>query len=179
MARTFAALLAVAFAGSTHAGAFELHVDAADARGRVVERHVYDGYGCRGDNVAPHLQWRGAPAGTRSFAVTVFDPDAPTGHGWWHWFVLDLPASVAELPEGGALPSPAHALRNDFGDAGWGGPCPPPGDRPHRYVFTVYALDVAKLPVAGGASPAAAGKALDAHVLAKAEVTYTYGRTAP
>ncbi|MCE5232439.1 MAG: YbhB/YbcL family Raf kinase inhibitor-like protein [Mizugakiibacter sp.] len=176
MPRTLAAFLAFAFAGSAHAGEFRLHVDAADAHGRIAERHAYDGYGCRGDNLAPRLDWQGAPAGTRSFAVTVYDPDAPTGHGWWHWFVIDLPASAHALPEGGALPKGARALRNDFGAAGWGGPCPPAGDPPHRYVFAVHALDVAALPVRADASPATAAPALRDHTLGKAEVTLTYGR---
>jgi hypothetical protein len=122
------------------------------------------------------LHWSGAPAGTRSFAVTVFDPDAPTGSGFWHWMAIDLPAAAHGLPEGGALPAPGRAIRNDYGDKAWGGPCPPAGDRPHHYVFTVYALDVPALGAPADASPALTGFMLHGHVIGKAQRTLTFGR---
>jgi len=102
--------------------------------------------GVGGQNVSPALAWSDAPAGTRSFMVTCFDPDAPTGSGWWHWVVTDIPADVQELPEGGPLPAGARTWPTDYGYAGWGGPWPPPGPA-HHYQFTVTALDVERLDI--------------------------------
>ena len=132
--------------------------------GTVPPHFEFDGFGCSGQNQSPILQWSGAPVGTQSFAVTVYDPDAPTGSGWWHWFVVDLPATTAQLvpnagAQGGAgLPAGARQIRNDYGAFAWGGVCPPPGDKPHRYVFTVHALSVPQL----GAGQGAAQQILDA-----------------
>jgi len=141
---------------------------------------VYQGFGCNGGNVSPQLSWRGAPAGTKSFAITAYDPDAPTGSGWWHWTVVNLPASTHELASGagshgGALPAAAIQGRTDFGTSGYGGACPPKGDKPHHYQFTVWALKVAKLPVDANASGAMVGFMLNANALAKAQLTATYG----
>ena len=118
------------------------------------------GFGCAGGNRSPHLAWSGAPAGTKSFAVTCFDPDAPTGSGFWHWLVVNIPANVTELaldagsPKAPKLPGGALQTRTDFGAPGYGGPCPPQGDHPHRYLFTVFAVSVDKLPVAAETSGA-------------------------
>src|SRR6266851_1544967 len=111
------------------------------------------GFGCAGGNKSPQLAWSGAPDGTKSFALTVFDPDAPTGSGFWHWVVVNIPAGVAELPldagnpKANSLPRGARQIRTDFGAPGFGGPCPPTGDHPHRYLFTVYAVGVDQLQV--------------------------------
>lgn len=143
---------------------------------------VYRGDGCEGGNRSPALQWSGAPAGTRSYAVTMFDPDAPTGHGWWHWLAYDLPADTQSLPEdagrpdGNALPSGARQARNDFGSVGYGGACPPAGDAPHRYVITVYALPVAQLTVPVTASAATVDATLRRDAMASARLTLRYGR---
>ena len=127
------------------------------------------------------LRWRGAPADTKSFAVTVYDPDAPTGSGWWHWQMFDIPASATGLPRGagsanGTRPGDAKQSRNDYGEPAYGGPCPPPGDKPHRYVFTVFALKVDKLEVPANASCALVGFMLSANKLATASFTALYGR---
>ncbi len=133
------------------------------------------GYGCTGQNVSPQLSWTGAPADTKSFAVTVFDPDAPTGSGFWHWVVVNIPAAVTSLDAGigdlktGQLPKGALATRTDFGPPGYHGPCPPPGD-PHRYLFTVYAVGVETLPVTADTSAALVGFQLYFNTLAKAAI---------
>lgn len=147
----------------------------------LTARQVFKGFGCEGENVSPQLSWSGAPEGTKSFAITVYDPDAPTGSGWWHWTLVNLPADTKALPSGagnpgGALPAGTAQGRTDFGQAGFGGACPPPGDKPHRYQFTVWALKVDKLPVDQNASGAMVGFMLNANALGKATLTATYGR---
>jgi Raf kinase inhibitor-like YbhB/YbcL family protein len=174
MRRLIATLFASAFALCAHATEFQVQV--AGEHGRLSLSSSFRGFGCTGDNRAPAVHWQHAPAGTRSYALTVYDPDAPTGSGWWHWVVINLPASSTALPPGGSLPAGAFAVRNDYGQASWGGPCPPEGDAPHHYIFTVYALDVAGLELPKDASPALAGFMIHSHMLGKAQVTLTYGR---
>ncbi len=145
------------------------------------DKQVFNGMGCTGQNVSPQLSWKNAPAATKSYAVTIYDPDAPTGSGWWHWVVYDIPASVTELPEGagsGKAPLPQGAVqgKTDFGSAGFGGACPPPGDKPHRYVVTVYALKTDKLDVPAEASAAYVGFAIHANEIGKATLTGKYSR---
>lgn len=149
--------------------------------GAMPASSVLNAFGCSGDNRSPALTWSGAPEGTESFAVTLYDPDAPTGSGWWHWVVFDIPASVTSLPEdaggvSGALPEGAVQSRTDFGAAGYGGPCPPEGRAPHRYVFTVHALAVAELPLDADASGAMVGFFLGQNTLATATLSARYGR---
>ncbi|KGI78237.1 hypothetical protein LF63_0107875 [Oleiagrimonas soli] len=168
-------ILLVSMAASVQAAsAFRLQVDAGDGHGHVRKVFVYPD--CGGDNRSPRIHWSHAPAGTRSFALTVFDPDANHGAGWWHWVVIDLPAGTHTLAENAPLPTPARSLRNDFGQRGWGGPCPPAGDPPHHYVFTLYALDVARLALPADASPASAMASVRAHERAQARTTFVYGR---
>ncbi|MCF8481143.1 MAG: YbhB/YbcL family Raf kinase inhibitor-like protein [Rhodospirillum sp.] len=145
------------------------------------DRQVFDGFGCTGGNVSPALSWTGAPEGTKSFALLVHDPDAPTGGaGWWHWTVFDIPADVTGLPEGvgktGTLPEGAREGRTDFGSTGYGGACPPEGDSPHRYNFTLHALDVTGLPVETDGPAAMVGYMINAHTLDKVTLSATYGR---
>lgn len=127
-----------------------------------------------GGNRSPELLWDDVPNGTKSFAVTCFDPDAPTGAGWWHWVVIDLPANLRRLEEGAKLPAGARGITNDFGIKEYGGARPPKGHGMHRYVFTVWALPVEKLDVPDSASPAVIGFNLNAMALASAKITVTY-----
>lgn len=133
---------------------------------------VFQGFGCEGGNIAPALAWSGAPEGTESFAITVYDPDAPTGSGWWHWFVFNIPASVTSLPAGGAVDG--VELINDYGSEGFGGACPPPGEV-HRYQFTVHALGTV-LEIDGSVSNALAGFMVGANSLASSTITAVYNR---
>lgn len=146
----------------------------------LANAQVFQGFGCTGGNTSPALSWGDAPAGTKSFAVTAYDPDAPTGSGWWHWMAYDLPASLRSLPAGagkaGALPGGAKQGRNDYGAQEFGGACPPPGDKPHRYIFTVFALKVDKLEVPADASAALIGYMLNANKLATASTVALFGR---
>ncbi|CRH33101.1 UPF0098 protein YbhB [Pantoea ananatis] len=145
---------------------------------KMPEKHVFNGMGYQGDNLSPHLAWEDAPEGTKSFVITCFDPDAPTGSGWWHWVVANIPAETTSLPQGAgsgkaALPAGALQTRTDFGQAGYGGAAPPAGET-HRYIFSVHALDVDKIDVDEGASGAMVRFNVHFHVLASASLTVHY-----
>jgi Raf kinase inhibitor-like YbhB/YbcL family protein len=159
-------------------------------------KFILNGFGCTGANVSPALIWSNVPAGTKSLTLQVYDPDAPTGSGFWHWAVYDIPPNASGLAQGvgnaaGALPAGAYGGNTDFTDTGatggngnYGGPCPPQGDKPHRYVFTLYALAVDKVAAAGGIpKTGTAGlygfvlnKGVGPALLGKASFTATYGR---
>lgn len=147
--------------------------------GALPDAQVLNGFGCSGPNISPELAWSGVPEGTKSFVVTAYDPDAPTGSGWWHWTVANIPADVTGLAAGASpsgLPAGAVEGRTDFGSPGFGGACPPEGDAPHRYVFTVYAMPEASLPLDGNASGAMFGFYARSMALEEAVLTATYGR---
>lgn len=144
-------------------------------------KQVFSGFGCTGQNISPALSWQNAPAGTKSFAIMVHDPDAPTGSGWWHWVVYNIPATTTSIPEDAGsvkknlLPEGVVQGRTDFGATGYGGPCPPPG-KPHRYYFRVHALKVPKIEAPADATAAMIGFNVNANTLAKSEIMATYGR---
>lgn len=178
-------LLAVGMLGAAslvQAAGFQLTSPDIKAGAMIPKSFEFNGFGCSGENRSPALKWSGAPKGAKSFAVTVYDPDAPTGSGWWHWMVINIPADVTELkPDAGAvgganLPQGASHARIDYGVAGWGGVCPPQGDKPHRYIFTVYALKVDKLDVPPDATAALTGFMINGNSLGKASFTARYGR---
>ena len=122
-------------------------------------------------NRSPQLSWSGAPEGTKSFAITCFDPDAPTGSGFWHWTVANIPADVTELTGGAKVPEGAVEGRTDFGEPGFGGAAPPKGHGPHRYIFTVFAVDTERLSLSPDNSGAIFGFNLHFHTLARASIT--------
>ena len=150
--------------------------------GTIKNEQVFSGFGCSGKNISPELHWKGIPKGTKSLALTAYDPDAPTGSGWWHWVLIDLPATTTHLArnagtsDGQALPKGAFQAVTDFGKEGYGGPCPPVGDRPHHYIFTLYALKTPKLDVPEKASPALIGYFIHQTMIKKATLVGMYGR---
>ena len=175
-----AAVLALA-TPALAAGKFTLTSANFKPNGNLTDQQVLNGFGCSGSNVSPQLAWQNAPAGTKSFVVTAYDPDAPTGSGWWHWVVYDIPADAKELPQGAGsgqaqLPAGAVQGRTDFGKPGFGGACPPPG-KPHRYIFTIWALKTDKLDVPEDASPAMVGFMTRMNALGSATLTARYART--
>jgi Raf kinase inhibitor-like YbhB/YbcL family protein len=175
---TVAVALAAGGVGAAHA----LSLTSPDLKpgGRVADEQVFNGADCAGKNVSPALVWSGAPKGVRSFAVSVYDPDASPS-GFWHWWVADIPSSAAFLPKGAGdekgtgLPAGAVQFRNNFGAIGYGGPCAPSG-KPHHYQVSVFALDVEKLSIDAGAPPAVVGAHVRAHALAQATLTAVWGR---
>jgi Raf kinase inhibitor-like YbhB/YbcL family protein len=174
---TFVTLAVPAFAAE-----FRITSPTIKEQGKIAEEHVFNGFGCKGGNISPELRWENVPKDTKSFAVTVYDPDAPTGSGWWHWLIFNIPPEIKSLPrdagklDGGAAPKGSVQSMTDFGQPGYGGPCPPPGDKPHRYIFTVYALKIDQLPLKQEASGAMVGYYLNQNKLAKASLTALYGR---
>src|SRR5437764_3891804 len=163
------------------AGKFTVTSTNISPGGKIADAQVYNSFGCKGGNVSPELSWSSAPAGTKSFAILMHDPDAPTGSGWWHWVVYNIPASVSSLAAGAGDPHksllPAGALqgRTDFGTPGYGGPCPPPG-KPHRYYLRLYALKVTRLDVPADATAAYIGFTVRSQSLGKAQLMGVYGR---
>lgn len=161
---------------------FSLSSASFAAGGRLNDAQVFNSFGCTGGNVSPALSWTGAPEGTKSFAVLMYDPDAPTGSGFWHWVVYNLPAATTSLPAGAGdasangLPAGTVQGRTDFGSPGYGGPCPPPGSGDHRYFFRVHALKVDKLELPEGATAALVGFNINANTLATAQLVGIYSR---
>lgn len=170
------ALSATLVAAAGAAGAFELSSPDFPAGGKLPDSAVLAGFGCTGGNRLPALRWRDPPPGTRSFALSLYDQDAPTGSGFWHWMAIDVPPDLRRIDAGPILPEGAAMARNDYGAQGYGGVCPPEGDPPHRYVFKITALDVAALQAPLDTSAALVGFLIHQHAIATTSVTATYGR---
>lgn len=160
---------------------FVLETTAFTPGGRFADAQLFNGMGYSGGNLSPALSWRGAPPGTKSYALMMHDPDAPTGSGWWHWVVYDIPADVAALPagagaaDGSKLPAGAKHGVTDFGTAGYGGAAPPKGHGVHHYDFRLFALGVPKIDPPPGATAAMIGFMVNANALAVAYIQATYG----
>lgn len=175
IASAIAAISVAAFSGQ--ASAFTLESKSVKAGAAIGEQHYWNNFGCTGGNVMPDLAWSNAPAGTKSFAVTFYDKDAPTGSGFWHWVAYNVPAtttSIAGGANGGTLPAGAIEGNTDLGKPGFFGPCPPVG-REHTYVYTVHALKVDKLEVDKAASPALVGFFIWQNALGKATIEVKAG----
>ena len=153
-----------------------------DISGQLSKAQEFNGFGCTGDNISPILSWENIPKGTKSFAITLYDKDAPTGSGWWHWVVFDIPKNITSLAKNTGditkmlMPKDAIQSVTDYGKAGFGGACPPVGDKAHQYLFTVYALDVETLGLNEKVSPAVVGYYLNQHTIKKASVVAYYAR---
>jgi Raf kinase inhibitor-like YbhB/YbcL family protein len=150
--------------------------------GEATINEEFNGFGCEGENQSPQLSWKNAPEGTKSFAITMYDPDAPTGSGWWHWVVFDIPANTSELKSGAgsegssSIPEGAIQSMTDYGAKNYGGPCPPEGHGLHQYVITVYALKTDKLGLNESTNPAVVGYYLWNNTIAKASIVTYYKR---
>ncbi len=182
MTRTAALLPACLIALSMMAQPGTFTLRSADIGGQATMKQVFNGFGCTGENQSPQLNWSNAPEGTKSFAITLYDPDAPTGSGWWHWVAFDIPADTKELITGAGTPGqpgmPTGAVQSmtDFGGTGYGGPCPPPGHGAHQYILTIHALKVEKLGLDAKASAPMVGFNLGQNTLAKASIVFYYER---
>jgi len=155
-------------------------LSSSDLSGQLTKTQEFNGFGCSGKNVSPKLTWKDAPKGTKSFAITMYDPDAPTGSGWWHWSVFNIPASTTEIATNATrsnlLPRGSIEGTNDYGIVGFGGACPPKGDGFHTYVITVYALDIKKLDIDEKTNQAIVGYMINAHTIEKSSLVSYYKR---
>lgn len=167
-----------------NASAEGFYLTSSDIQGQIADDQVFNSFGCSGKNISPQLSWGNIPTGTKSFAVTAYDPDAPTGSGWWHWVVFNIDKSVSGLKTGASttssnkqgMPTGAVESSTSYGSKGFGGACPPKGDKPHRYIFTVYALDTENIEQTADARPELIGFFLNSHVIAKASIMAYYSR---
>ncbi|KQV45903.1 YbhB/YbcL family Raf kinase inhibitor-like protein [Duganella sp. Root336D2] len=170
-------LILAALLASNSALAGSLTLASTDiANGKFMAKaQEFQGFGCSGGNQSPQLSWTGVPAGTAAFAIMVHDPDAPTGSGWWHWQLVNIPKDVVSLPAGAAAPTGSQSMSNDYGAKGFGGACPPQKHGVHRYQFTVYALSQ-KLELPDNASGALTGYMVKAHSLGSSTIEALYQR---
>lgn len=152
-----------------------------DIQGQLTKIQEFNGFGCSGANQSPELNWNNAPKGTKSFALTMYDKDAPTGSGWWHWLVINIPASTKQIVSDASgkhlLPKGAVETMTDYGSASFGGACPPVGDKAHTYTFTLHALDVDKLDLTAESDSALVGFMINSHTIEKASIVSYYSRS--
>ena len=170
--------LSILTATTLFAGNFTLQ--SSDLQGQLTKVQEFNGFGCSGENKSPSLHWSNAPKGTKSFSLTMYDPDAPTGSGWWHWIVVNIPADTRSIASDASakktLPKGAVETVTDYGSASFGGACPPEGDKAHRYIFTIYALDTDTLEVNAKSDSALVGYMINSHTIQKASMISYYGR---
>lgn len=177
-----AGLVGSLFIGVASAADFQLSSPTIKPDSTLTADQVFNGFGCTGNNISPELVWANAPEGTKSYALTVYDPDAPTGSGWWHWVAYNIPANTNKIAAGAGtvdgknLPTGTAQGRTDFGSTGFGGACPPEGDKPHRYIFTLHALKTEKLEIPEGATAALIGYMINANRIAQTGFTAYYSR---
>jgi hypothetical protein len=175
------ALVGAGIASAGAAGALTLTSPDIKPNATIADEQIFNSFGCSGKNISPALNWSGAPKGTKSFAINIYDPDAPTGSGFWHWVVFNIPADATSLPKGagdpkgGGMPTGVVQSRTDYGTPGYGGPCPPKGDKPHHYNISIFALDIDKIDADANTSAAVVGFNLHFHTLAKATRTGVWG----
>ena len=162
----------------SYAGNFTLQSD--DLSGQLTKKQEFDGFGCSGKNISPDLKWSNAPKGTKSFAILMYDKDAPTGSGWWHWSVFNIPSSTTSISSNASklklLPKGTLEGTNDYGLVGFGGACPPEGHGDHAYVITLHALDIEKLDINTKTNQAVVGYMINAHTIQKSSIISYYKR---
>ena len=172
-------IFTMALSSAAFAGDFKLHSSDIAEGQKLSSTHVFQGFGCEGDDMSPQLSWSGAPEGTKSFAITAYDPDAPTGSGWWHWNTFNIPVTVKSIAKNASgtslMPKQSIELKNDYGTIGFGGACPPPGEV-HRYEFKIHALGTDKLDIPASASNALAGYMINANTIESSKITAVYTR---
>jgi len=175
-------IILVAMFVASSVSALELTSPDIESGATLNDKQVFNGFGCSGDNISPALAWDDVPKGTKSFALMVYDPDAPTGSGWWHWVAFNIPADARTLAAGagtitaGLMPDGVIQGRTDFGTAGYGGACPPAGHGQHRYQFRLFALSVESLPLGEKASAAMVGYMVQQNALESAVIEAVYQR---
>lgn len=172
----------ITIAGFTLSLAQTFTLKSNEIGGQLTKLQEFNGFGCNGKNTSPQLNWENAPKDTKSFAITVYDPDAPTGSGWWHWVIFDIPSSSNKLVanagniEANLAPKGSIQSITNYGKAGFGGACPPEGHGLHQYIFTIYALKTAKLGLNSETNPAIVGYYLNNNTIAKASIVAYYQR---
>ncbi len=175
-------LSAIILIFSFNAQALEIKSPEIKSGSTISDKHIFNNFGCKGENISPKITWKDAPKDTKSFALTVYDPDAPTGSGWWHWLLINIPANYKEVSSNFGkedkfdLKDGIKQVRNDFGLHKFGGPCPPVGDKPHRYIFTIYALKTDKIDIDKSATAAFAGYMINQNSLEKKSFEAFFGR---
>ena len=175
-------ILSVLVALPVFAGSLTLSSNDIAAGELMNQKHEFNGFGCSGSDLSPQLSWSSPPEGTKSFAVTAYDPDAPTGSGWWHWQIINIPATVTTLAtDAGSTkenlaPAGSLQIQNDYGTNGFGGACPPQGHGQHRYRFTLHALSVEKIDLPANASGALTGYMINANTIASSTIESLYQR---
>ncbi|MFT6123217.1 MAG: Raf kinase inhibitor-like YbhB/YbcL family protein [Oleiphilaceae bacterium] len=178
----FLSVLSLSVSVSVSADSFTLSSQDIAQGEFMAKAQEFNGFGCSGGDISPHLKWSNAPKGTKSFAITVYDPDAPTGSGWWHWQVVNIPMALMEIQSGAGdtkiniAPKGSTQIQNDYGNRGFGGACPPEGHGVHHYRFTVHALSVEKLELPEDASGALAGYMINAHTIESSTIESLYKR---